>query len=90
MRATTITLTEQELNFLRVIAQQTGKTPEELVRDAVIQFLAQYQPLTAGHYSNKRVACGRIALICRHSPISGVKWTVGSSHDDNCRRSFID
>lgn len=43
MRATTITLTEQELNFLRVIAQQTGKTPEELVRDAVIQFLAQYQ-----------------------------------------------
>ncbi len=43
MRATTITLTEQELNFLRIIAQQTRKTPEELVRDAVIQFLAQYQ-----------------------------------------------
>ncbi|MCS6940898.1 MAG: hypothetical protein NZM94_16605, partial [Roseiflexus sp.] len=43
METTTITLTEQELNSLRVIAQQTGKTPEELLHDAVTQFLAQYQ-----------------------------------------------
>lgn len=56
METTTITLTEQELNSLRVIAQQTGKTPEELVHDAVIQFLAQYQ--AAHRRALLQQACG--------------------------------
>jgi hypothetical protein len=43
MGSTTITLTEQEQLSLRAIAQQTGKTPEELLHEAVAQFLAQFQ-----------------------------------------------
>ena len=43
MGSTAITLTEQEQLSLRAIAQQTGKTPEELLHEAVAQFLAQFQ-----------------------------------------------
>ena len=43
MDSTVITLTEQEQVSLRTIAQQTGKTPEELLHEAVAQFLAQFQ-----------------------------------------------
>ncbi|MBP1468208.1 hypothetical protein EYB53_021030 [Candidatus Chloroploca sp. M-50] len=40
---TSITLTEQEETALQTIAQQTGKTPDELLREAVEQLLVQYQ-----------------------------------------------
>ena len=43
MGSTAITLTEQEQLSLRAIAQQTGKTPEELLHEAVAQFLTQFQ-----------------------------------------------
>jgi hypothetical protein len=43
MVSTAITLTEQEQLSLRALAQQTGKTPDELVHEAVAQFLAQFQ-----------------------------------------------
>jgi hypothetical protein len=43
MESTVITLTEQEQLSLRAIAQQTGKTPEELLHEAIAQFLAQFQ-----------------------------------------------
>jgi hypothetical protein len=43
MGSTAITLTEHEQLSLRAIAQQTGKTPEELLHEAVVQFLAQFQ-----------------------------------------------
>ena len=43
MDSTAITLTEQEQISLRAIAEQTGKTPEELLHEAVAQFLAQFQ-----------------------------------------------
>jgi hypothetical protein len=43
MGSTAITLTEQEQLSLRAIAQQTGKTPDELLHEAVAQFLAQFQ-----------------------------------------------
>jgi hypothetical protein len=43
MGSTAITLTEQEQLSLRAIAQQTGRTPEELLHEAVAQFLAQFQ-----------------------------------------------
>jgi len=43
MGSTAITLTEQEQLSLRAIAQQTGKTPEELLHEAVAQFLSQFQ-----------------------------------------------
>lgn len=36
-------LTEQEQAVLQRMSQQTGKTPEELVHDAVKQWLAQFQ-----------------------------------------------
>ena len=41
MSSTAITLTEQ--SSLRAIAQQTGKTPDELLHEAVAQYLAQFQ-----------------------------------------------
>jgi hypothetical protein len=44
MVSTAITLTEQEQLSLHAIAQQTGKTPDELLHEAVAQFLAQFQP----------------------------------------------
>ena len=40
---TSITLTEQEETAIRTIAQQTGKTPDELLREAVEQLLVQHQ-----------------------------------------------
>ena len=43
MASTAITLTEQEQLSLRAIAQQTGKTQDELLHEAVMQFLAQFQ-----------------------------------------------
>jgi hypothetical protein len=43
MVSTAITLTEQEQLSLRAIAQQTGKTQDELLHEAVMQFLAQFQ-----------------------------------------------
>jgi hypothetical protein len=46
MGSTAITLTEQEQLSLRAIAQQTGKTPDELLHEAVVQFLAQWQDRT--------------------------------------------
>ena len=36
-------LTEQEQTALETMAQHLGKTPEELVHDAVKQFIAQFQ-----------------------------------------------
>jgi hypothetical protein len=36
-------LTEQEQMALESMAQRTGKTPDELVRDAIKQFIAQFQ-----------------------------------------------
>ena len=45
MDSTAITLTEQEQISLRDIAQQTGKTPDELLHEAVAQFLAQFQQM---------------------------------------------
>lgn len=38
-----IILTEKESHVLHVIAQQTGKTPVELLREAAAQFIAQFQ-----------------------------------------------
>ncbi|MDQ2998477.1 MAG: CopG family transcriptional regulator [Chloroflexota bacterium] len=43
MDSTAITLTEQEQLSLRTIAQQTGKTPDELLHEAITQFLTQFQ-----------------------------------------------
>jgi len=43
MVSTAITLTEQEQLSLCAIAQQTGKTQDELLHEAVMQFLAQFQ-----------------------------------------------
>ena len=45
MDSTAITLTEQEQVSLRDIAQQTGKTPDELLHEAVAQFLDQFQQM---------------------------------------------
>ncbi|MFO1430235.1 MAG: CopG family transcriptional regulator [Candidatus Competibacteraceae bacterium] len=36
-------LTEQEQTTLETMAQRTGKTPNELIQDAVKQLLAQFQ-----------------------------------------------
>jgi hypothetical protein len=36
-------LTEQEQTALESMAQRTGKTPDELVHDAIKQFIAQFQ-----------------------------------------------
>ena len=36
-------LTEQEQTALESMAQRTGKTPDELVHDAIKQFIAQCQ-----------------------------------------------
>jgi hypothetical protein len=36
-------LTEQEQTALERMAQHTGKTPDELVHDAIKQFIAQFQ-----------------------------------------------
>ena len=43
MDSTAITLTEQEQVSLHAIAQQTGKTPDELLHEAVAQFLTHFQ-----------------------------------------------
>jgi len=40
----TITLTEQELAVLSQIAQQTGKTEEELLRNALTHYLSHLHP----------------------------------------------
>lgn len=41
--ATEINLTEQERNALREISQRTGRTENELVREAVERFIGQTQ-----------------------------------------------
>jgi predicted transcriptional regulator len=38
-----ITLTDQESMALRAIAQQLGKTEDELIREAVEQFITQFR-----------------------------------------------
>jgi hypothetical protein len=38
-----LNLTEQEQTALETMAQRTGKTPDELVHDAVKQLIAQFQ-----------------------------------------------
>ncbi len=38
-----LNLTEQEQTALETMAQRTGKTPDELVHDAVKQWIAQFQ-----------------------------------------------
>jgi hypothetical protein len=43
MLDTEINLTEQERNSIREIARSTGKTERELLREAVDQFIAQFQ-----------------------------------------------
>lgn len=40
---TSINLTEEEETAIRTIAQQMGKTPDELLHEAVAQLLMQYQ-----------------------------------------------
>lgn len=40
---TQVSFTEQESAALRLIAQQTGKTQDELIREAVQQFIAQFR-----------------------------------------------
>jgi predicted transcriptional regulator len=40
---TTLTLSAQEEAALQTIAQQTGKTEYDLVHEAVVQFIAQFQ-----------------------------------------------
>jgi hypothetical protein len=43
MLDTEINLTEQERNALQDISRRTGKTEGELVREALDQFIAQFQ-----------------------------------------------
>jgi predicted transcriptional regulator len=43
MVTTSIVLTEQEHTALHTIAQQTGKTQGELLREALEQFIAKFQ-----------------------------------------------
>jgi predicted transcriptional regulator len=38
-----ITLSEQESRMLRAIAQQTGRTEDELLREAVEQYIRQFR-----------------------------------------------
>jgi hypothetical protein len=38
-----ITLNEQESRMLRAIAQQTGRTEDELLREAVEQYIRQFR-----------------------------------------------
>jgi predicted transcriptional regulator len=40
---TTIVLTAQEENALQRIAQQTGRSEDELIREAVAQYIQHYQ-----------------------------------------------
>jgi hypothetical protein len=61
MGSTAITLTEQEQLSLHAIAQQTGKTPEELLHEAIAQFLAQFQHTRRRALPQQAVACGKIA-----------------------------
>jgi len=48
MQTDHITLTDQESKALRAIAQQTGRTQDELIREAVEQLIAQF------HHSDRR------------------------------------
>jgi hypothetical protein len=48
METDQITLTDTESKALRAIAQQTGKTKDELIREAVEQLIAQF------HHSDRR------------------------------------
>ena len=43
MLETEINLTEQERNALQEISRRTGKTEDELVREALEQFISQFQ-----------------------------------------------
>ncbi|MFN8496905.1 MAG: CopG family transcriptional regulator [Anaerolineae bacterium] len=43
MITTSISLTEEEETALRVMAEESGKTPDELVREVVEQFLAEHK-----------------------------------------------
>jgi predicted transcriptional regulator len=43
MMETEINLTEQERNALQEISQRTGRTENELVREAVGQFIGRFQ-----------------------------------------------
>ena len=47
--ATSIVLTEQEETELHQIAQQTGKSEHDLVREAVTQYIQQYQATDRRH-----------------------------------------
>jgi hypothetical protein len=49
-------LTEQEQITLETMAQRLGKTPDEIVHDAVKQLIAQFQ--TEDRLSLLRQACG--------------------------------
>lgn len=42
MAITGLNLTEQEQTALEAIAQRSGKTPDELIEDAVKQLLSQF------------------------------------------------
>lgn len=37
-----ITLTDQEQTILAQIAQQTGKTEDEILRDAIVRYLSHF------------------------------------------------
>lgn len=45
MVTTHITLTDQESATLHLIAQQTGKTQDELIYEAVQQFITQFRQI---------------------------------------------
>ena len=45
MVTTYIALTDQESSTLHLIAQQTGKTEDELIREAVQQFITQFRQI---------------------------------------------
>ena len=44
MLTTQVTLTDQQTQALRSIAQRTGKTEKEVIVEAVEQFIAQHSP----------------------------------------------
>ena len=43
MATAQIRLSDQQRKALRTIAQQTGKTEDEIIREAVEQFISQFQ-----------------------------------------------
>jgi hypothetical protein len=45
MTTALVTLTEQESAVLSAIAKETGKTPDVLIHEAVLQYIARFRPV---------------------------------------------